>query len=204
MNAYEKSIALGLTGTDEEILTVLQPITAQPINLTYLMELLNFRGMLRKTDGQGGQERWQGTLQNLKAALVAMSLTDYVTSYELWFSHVTNPRQVSWDTRQPQWAAAFLAMQTNFAGGDGMPSAADFEAVAALGGGRPYIAITSEDFAAQRTAAEAVIGDQAAQTLMDQQWASLLNNGVNAALAARDIPALIAAMNNGVAYLETL
>jgi hypothetical protein len=39
---------------------------------------------------------------------------------------------------------------------------------------------------------------------MDQQWASLLNNGVNAALAARDIPALIAAMNNGVAYLETL
>ena len=204
MNAYEKSIALGLTGTDEEILTVLQPITAQPINLTYLMELLNFRGMLRKTDGQGGQERWQGTLQNLKAALVAMSLTDYVTSYELWFSHVTNPRQVSWDTREPQWAAAFLAMQVAFANADGMPTTADFEAVAALGGGRPYTATTAEDYAAQRTAAEAVIADQAAQTLMDQQWASLLNNGVNAALAAREIPALIAAMNNGVAYLESL
>lgn len=204
MNAYEKSLSLGLAGTDAEIVSQLQPITAQPINLTYLMELLNFRGMLRKTDGQGGQERWQGTLQNLKAALVAMGLTDYVTSYELWFSHVTNPRQVSWDTTQPQWAVAFLAMEQNFAGGDGMPSAADFEAVAALGGGRPYIATTAEDYAAQRTAAEAVIADQAAQTLMDQQWASLLNNGVNAALSARDIPALIVAMNSGVTYLESL
>lgn len=182
MNAYEKSIALGLTGKDEEILAILRPITVQPINLAYLMEVLNFRGMLRKTDGQGGQERWQGTLQNLKAALVAMGLTDYVTSYELWFSHVTNPRQVSWDTREPQWAAAFLAMEANFAGGDGMPSTEDFEAVAALGGGRPYIATTVEEFAAQRTAAEAQAAIDAANATAEalkQDWKTRYDAAMN-------------------------
>lgn len=173
--AYEKAQSLGLTGTDEEILTILRPITVQPINLAYLMELLNFRGMLRKTDGSGGQERWIGTLQNLKAALVALNLAEFVTSYELWFSHVTNPRQVSWDTRQPQWAAAFLAMQTNFAGGDGMPSVADFEAVVALGGGRPYITTTAEEFASQRTTAEAI----AAAESLKQSWKQRYDEAMN-------------------------
>jgi len=204
MNAYEKSTSLGLVGTDAEIVAQLQPVTAQAINLTYLMELLNFRGMLRKTDGSGGQERWQGTLQNLKAALVALNLTEFVTSYELWFSHVTNPRQVTWDTRVPEWAAAFLAMEQNFAGGEGMPSVADFAAVAALGGGRPYLELTVEQFGEQRDAAAAAIAEQAAVDLMNQQWAIVLNSGINAALAARDIPAWITAMTDGIAYLETL
>lgn len=173
--AYEKAQSLGLTGTDEEILTTLRPITVQPINLAYLMELLNFRGMLRKTDGSGGQERWVGTLQNLKATLAALNLAEFVTAYELWFSHVTNPRQVSWDTREPQWASAFLAMQTNFAGGDGMPTAEDFEAVVALGGGRPYIATTVEEFAAQRTTAETL----AAAESLKQNWRQRYDEAMN-------------------------
>ena len=156
MNAYEKSIALNLDGTDAEIVAALKStgVTASKIDLAYLMELLNFRGMLRKTDGSGGQERWIGTLQNLKAALVALNQTAAVTAYETWFSHVTNPRQTHWDTSQPQYAAGFWAMRSTFADGDGMPSSEDFAAVASLGGGWMFSELTVEQFAAQRTTAE--------------------------------------------------
>lgn len=154
MNAYEKSVALGLTGTDQEKVDVLKTLTATPIRLDYLLEMLNFRGMLRKTDGSQGQERWVGSLQNLKAALVALNLTEKVQAYEMWFSHVTNPRQATWDTRFPQWAAAFYAMELAFADQPNMPSQADFDAVVALGGGRPYASLTDQQFAAQQAAAQ--------------------------------------------------
>lgn len=156
MNAYEKSIALNLDGTDAEIVAALKStgVTASKIDLAYLMELLNFRGMLRKTDGSGGQERWIGTLQNIKAALVALNQTAAVTAYETWFSHVTNPRQTHWDTSQPQYAAGFWAMRSTFADGDGMPSSEDFAAVASLGGGWMFSELTVEQFATQRTDTE--------------------------------------------------
>lgn len=150
MNAYERSQQLGLTGTDEEIVAALNAITATKIDLSYLMEMLNFRSMLRKTDGAGGQERWQGTLQNLKGALVALGQTAAVEQYETWFSHVTNPRQTHWDASLPAYAAAFRQLEVNFAGAESMPTAEDFAAVAALGGGRPYLALTVEEYAQQR------------------------------------------------------
>lgn len=190
MNAYEKSVALGLTGTDQEKVDVLKMITATPIRLDYLLEMLNFRGMLRKTDGSQGQERWVGTLQNLKAALIALNLTEKVAAYEMWFSHVTNPRQVTWDTRFPQWAAAFYAMEQSFAGltlGTPeaplvMPSQADFDAVIALGGGRPYSNLTDQQFAAQRSAAQA----SAALAAIDQAYATEANETIGPALTASD------------------
>jgi len=173
MNAYEKSVALGLTGTDAEIVTALKStgITASKIDLAYLMELLNFRGMLRKTDGSGGQERWIGTLQNLKAALVAMDQAAAVTAYDTWFSHVTNPRQTHWDTSQPQYASGFWSMKLSFADGDGMPSSEDFAAVASLGGGWMFSELTVEQFATQRTDTETkvatIIAHNARRALYD-------------------------------------
>lgn len=161
MNAYEMSVSLGLTGTDQEKIDVLKTLTANPIRLDYLLEMLNFRGMLRKTDGSQGQERWVGTLQNLKAALVALDLTEKVAAYEMWFSHVTNPRQTTWDTRFPQWATTFYAMELAFADQPDMPSQADFDAVVALGGGRLYASLTPEEFAAQRSAAASLAEKQA-------------------------------------------
>ena len=151
--AFEYAQQLGLTGTDSEIVAQLAAlgVTERPISLAYLMEMLNLRGMLRKTDGSGGQERWVGTLQNLKAALVALNQTEAVTAYETWFSHVTNPRQVSWDTTLPEYAAGFWSMRQNFAGVENMPSTADFAAIAALGGGWKFATLTAEEFASQRT-----------------------------------------------------
>lgn len=168
MNAYEKSVELGLTGTDAEIVAALKAtgVTASKIDLAYLMELLNFRGMLRKTDGSGGQERWIGTLQNLKSALVAMNQAAAVVAYETWFSHVTNPRQTHWDTLLPEYAAGFWSMKESFAGGEGMPSSEDFAAVAGLGRGWLFADLTAEQLAAQRTAAESIAVKNAALELV--------------------------------------
>jgi hypothetical protein len=146
MNGYEKALSLNLTGSPQEIVDKVKPLTANKINLAYLMELLNFRGMLRKTDGQNGQERWVGTLPNLKASLIALNQTDSVIAYEMWFSHVTNPRQINWDTTISEYAAPFAAMEAIFANQLGMPSSDDFAAVVALGGGRPYNNYTVEQF----------------------------------------------------------
>lgn len=167
MNAYEKSVELGLSGTDAEIVAALRAtgVTVSKIDLAYLMELLNFRGMLRKTDGSGGQERWIGTLQNLKAALVASNQAAAVVAYETWFSHVTNPRQTHWDTSQPAYASGFWAMKSTFADADGMPTSADFAAVVALGGGWLFAALTVEEFAAQKAAAELLAAKQSALDL---------------------------------------
>jgi hypothetical protein len=200
MNAYEKAVSLGLTGTDAEIVQQLQAtgVTHQPISLAYLMEMLNFRAMLRKTDGSGGQERWVGTLQNLKAALVTMGLTEQVTAYEMWFSHVTNPRQVQWDTSQPQYAAGFWSMYGNFADGQNMPSSADFAAIAALGGGWQFWTLTLEEYQGQKAAAQAAITQQE----LAIEWAAFQNEGgINTSVAAGDRAALKTALTAAAGVL---
>jgi len=198
MNAYEKAQSMSLSGTDAEIVAALKAtgVTANPISLAYLMEMLNLRGMLRKTDGSGGQERWVGTLQNLKAALVAMGLTDQVTAYEMWFSHVTNPRQTSWDTILREYAAGFWSMKQNFAGVENMPSVADFAAIAALGGGWLFADLTVEQFAAQRTAA---IDAEEAATLSGE-WLTMLNESIHPASSNR--ANLVAALRAAADTLE--
>lgn len=154
MSGYQKALSMNLVGSPQEIVDQLKPLTANKISLAYLMELLNFRGMLRKTDGSGGQERWVGTLSNLKAALVALNQTESVVAYEMWFSHVTNPRQINWDTTIPAYAIPFAVMEAVFAGQSGMPSTDDFAAVVALGGGRPYSNYTVEQFNIDKLAYE--------------------------------------------------
>lgn len=168
MNGYEKAASIGISGTAVEIVAMLRTLTAQSISLAYLMELLNFRGMLRKTDGQNGQERWIGTLPNLKAALIAMGQTASVAAYEMWFSHVTNPRQTSWDTSLPAYAASFAAMEAAFAGQENMPTQADFDAVVALGGGRPYADLTVELYSSQKEAAETAQAKVDLVTIVDE------------------------------------
>jgi hypothetical protein len=56
------------------------------------------------------------------------------------------------------------------AGGPGMPSVEDFAAIAALGGGWIFADLTVEQFAAQRTATEAIIAKQALRSRIDAAW----------------------------------
>jgi hypothetical protein len=165
MNSYQYAIDNNVTGTDEEIVDQLiaRGVTAAPIELVYLMELLNFRGMLRKTDGNAGDERWKGTLQNIKAALVAMGMTAEVEGFETWFSHVTNPRQSRWDTSRPEYAAQFWAMRVAFADKPGMPTAEDFGAIASLGGGWLFAGLTIEIYQADKLAHETLEAERIAE-----------------------------------------
>jgi len=155
MNAYEKAKSLGLTGTDAEIVAALKAtgITARPIVLAELLFLLNFRGMLTKLVSNNADEKWTGTVLAMKAAIAGdANATAHV---DRWLSHITNPRNTHWDTTDPAYSAPFWAMSQAVAGGPGMPSAEDFAAVAALGGGWLFADLTVEQFAAQRTAAVA-------------------------------------------------
>ena len=199
MDMIEASVTIDEVSTDAEAVAALQAsgVTARKIDLAYLMELLNFRGMLRKTDGSGGQERWVGTLQNLKAALVELNQTAMVMAYETWFSHVTNPRQSYWDTTRPEYAAGFWSMKTAFADGPSMPSSADFAAVAALGGGWLFADLTAEQYAEKKAQAAA----EADRLALQSEWAAILNNGVNVALSTGDRDALKAALAAAIEVL---
>lgn len=154
MSAYQKTIDLGLTGTDAEKVAALKAtgLTVRPIVLSELLFLLNFRGMLTKLVSNNADEKWTGTVLAMKAAIAADPVA--TAHVDRWLSHITNPRNTHWDTTDAAYAAPFWAMSQALAGVSGMPSAADFAAVAALGGGWRFADLTVDQFAAQRTAAE--------------------------------------------------
>lgn len=166
MNAYEKAQQLALTGTDSEVVAVLKStgLTARPIVLAELLFLLNFRGMLTKLVSNNADEKWTGTVLAMKAAIAADPVA--TAHVDRWLSHITNPRNTHWDTTDSAYSGPFWALSHAVAGGQGMPSSADFAAVAALGGGWLFADLTTEQFAAQRTAAESIAGKLAALGLV--------------------------------------
>jgi hypothetical protein len=190
MNAYETSINLGLTGTDAEKVATLKAtgVTARSIVLSDLLFLLNFRGMLTKLVNNNSDEKWSGTVLAMKAAIAADAVA--TAHIDRWLSHITNPRNTHWDTTDANYSAPFWAMAQAVAGGPGMPSAADFAAVAALGGGWLFAELTAEQFAAQRNAAAAEADRQQFQS----EWVSWLNETINPLIAVGDRSAVNAAL----------
>lgn len=154
MSAYQKSIDLGLTGTDAEKVAALRAtgLTARPIKLDDLLFLLNNRGMLvRLIRPADTGEKWAGTVVNMVLALNTSGDPQQAAAVNQWFSHITNDRNNLFDTTQVAFASSFWALSQALAGVQGMPSAADFAAVADLGGGWLFADLTVEQFAAQRT-----------------------------------------------------
>ena len=190
MNAYETSISLGLTGTDAEKVATLKAtgVTARSIVLSELLFLLNFRGMLTKLVSNNSDEKWSGTVLAMKAAIAADPVA--TAHVDRWLSHITNPRNTHWDTTDANYSAPFWAMAQAVAGGPGMPSSADFGAVAALGGGWLFADLTTEGFAAQRATAEALQEQQALQS----EWVTWLNETINPLIAAGDVAGVNAAL----------
>ena len=190
MNAYETSISLGLTGTDAEKVATLKAtgVTARSIVLSDLLFLLNFRGMLTKLVSNNSDEKWSGTVLAMKAAIAADPVA--TAHVDRWLSHITNPRNTHWDTTDANYSAPFWAMAQAVAGGPGMPSSADFGAVAALGGGWLFADLTTEGFAAQRATAEALQEQQALQS----EWVTWLNETVNPLIAVGDVDGVNAAL----------
>lgn len=201
MSAYQKSIDLGLTGTDAEKVASLRAtgLTLRPIDLDDLLFLLNNRGMLvRLIRPADTGEKWAGTVVNMVLALNTNGDPAQAAAVNQWFSHITNDRNNLFDTTQVAFSAPFWALSQALADLPGMPSAEDFAAVAALGGGWLFADLTVEQFAAQRTAAQAAEARDALQS----EWVALQNDGgINTALSAGDRAALKAALAAAIEVL---
>jgi len=156
MNAYETAQSLGLTGTDAEVVAALKAtgLTATPIDRATLVHVLNMRGMLTKVVGNNSDEKWTGTVLNMQDAILAMGTDQQKTGIRLWLSHITNPTNLKWDTTQVDFAAPFWQMVQVFAGQPGMPSQADFQVLADLGGGWLFAGLDEPTYAAQKAAAQ--------------------------------------------------
>lgn len=193
MSAYEKSVSLGLTGTDAQKVATLKAtgVTARPIKLDELLFLLNNRGMLvRLIRPADTGEKWAGTIVNMVLALNASGDPLQAAAVNQWFSHITNDRNNLFDTTQAAFSGPFWALSEALAGVPTMPSSADFEAVAALGGGWLFADLTVEQFAAQRATSEALQEQQALQS----EWVAWLNETINPLIAAGNRSGLNAAL----------
>src|SRR5690606_33236439 len=133
-DAYKKIKELRLTGTPEQVVATFNSygLTVKPIKIDELLQLLNFLVMLQRRDRDDGGEKWAGSLPNMRRAVEAMTVrVDDETpqqqqqreiagvllqAYRTWFSHVTNPRQVHWDTTIPDYARPFVVFRQWFAG----------------------------------------------------------------------------------------
>ena len=156
MNAYETAQSLGLTGTDAEVVAALKAtgLTATPIDRATLVHVLNMRGMLTKVVGNNSDEKWTGTVLNMQDAILAAGTDQQKIGIRLWLSHITNPTNLKWDTTQVDFAAPFWQMVQVFAGQPGMPSQADFQVLADLGGGWLFATLTVEQYASLKASAQ--------------------------------------------------
>jgi len=173
MNAYEKAQALGLTGTDAQIVLALKStgLTASRIALGDLLFLLNNRGMLvRLIRPADTGEKWSGTVVNTVLAINASGTPEQAFAVNQWFSHITNDRNQFFDTTVPAFSAPFWALSRSMADQPTMPSALDFQAVADLGGGWLFAELTVEQFVAQREAVETAATKQTLRSRIDAAW----------------------------------
>lgn len=189
MNAYQAAQKFGLTGTPAEIVATLKStgLTRKPILLDDLMAALNIPlKMLTRLPKQSGDGvKWSGTLFNLILFIQQNGTQEQIDAVNEFFSHITNDRNVTFDTTMIAFASQFWAIAQQFSGmeipdGEGgvirFPSAADFRAVADLGGGWLYADLTPEVYEAQRQSAI----DEAAEAERIQSISSAIDQAVAA------------------------
>ena len=121
--------------------------TVKPIELGELLDLLNRRKMLvRLIRPADTGEKWTGTVVNMilhvNDAAAGTPLADAVNQ---WFSHITNDRNSVFDTTDATFAGQLALLATQFADQPNMPTAADFESITELGGGRRVSDVTQAE-----------------------------------------------------------
>lgn len=119
-------------------------VTRHPVPLDRMLWDMNMRGMLtRLPRPAGGGEEWSGTVLNMVLATgIPAALT---TALNQFFSHITNDRNVTFDTTNPAFGQLFATIMTTFAGQPGMPTQADFDALVSLGGGWRFASVTAAE-----------------------------------------------------------
>ena len=123
--------------------------------------------LIRPTDTG---EKWGGSLINLILYATDSLPAEVSRSIETFFSHITDDRSQFFDTTLLAHSAPFWAMSQGFGGSPTMPTVGDFTAVAALGGGWKFADLTTEQFTAQRVAAEMVAAKASLETIADARY----------------------------------
>lgn len=150
MNAYEKSIALGLTGTDAEQVAILQSITRGPISVANVIQYFDEQdlGELDPIDNA-----WTGTLVDIiRNDQMPLELRSGLRDL---FKHLAKRTSETVDTTDPTVAlqtATLLGVLIQI----GIITTEQRDAFYALDSGRPYKELTVEQFSQQQTEAEAV------------------------------------------------
>jgi hypothetical protein len=179
MNAYQKSNELGLSGTDAEIVAVLQTLTAGKIDPTDVRRWLRENGLwYRRPDGSMG-----GTLQTVYTAATAQQKT----GLDQFFAAVFGDSAISLRTTEPVYAGQVWQIVQVIASLS--PEAAGLvDSFYALDGGRPFRDLTVEAYAQQKS--------DAARTSAADAWAAAaLNETIQPAMSnpARTIDTVKAA-----------
>jgi len=176
MNAYEKSIDLGLIGTDAEQVTILQSLTSLPISTSSLSNYLLTQGLM--FIGRDGKVN--GTLSAIvNSYLDLLAGVLYTDASSEIYSHTQD------------WGPNFSAtIDSLLASGDITQEQSD--AVFAIGGGRPYQSLTMIEFANQRNDA---VNANEKQTALDGVYtkSTRANEAAEASWRAGDTPGQITA-----------
>ena len=167
MNGYQKSEALGLTGTDAEKVAILKTLTVSDIPVKSLARLLREEGLLKWTgekyvgsiqdlvNTQGIPTQFIDGIDDLKSAVFGGSAETLLTTVPFWAGKV--------------WSiiSAIVALVPDTEG--------IVEKVYALDGGRPYKDLTVEQFATQRTEYDAAAAATAARNELTATFHAYLN-----------------------------
>lgn len=192
MNAYEKAQSLGLTGTDAEIVDVLKTLTQADIPGKALGKWLGERNLL-SWDGTA----WFGTLQTLlDAGQITGTAADGIKQLK---AVLVGPRGDGLETTNPLWAGLVFTTISGIAQAS-QDAAALIDSFYALDGGRPYKDLTTTEYAAQRSAAQAA----AALAAIDQAYATVQNEIVATELSnpTRTKASIAAKLRQAAAALE--
>jgi hypothetical protein len=146
MNAYEKAKSLQLTGTDAEIVAVLQSLTVADIPCKAIARLLREESLLLWTG-----EKYRGAIQQaVESPGIPSQFIDGIDELK---SAVFGGSAEYLQTTVPFWAGRVAAIMAAIA--QVIPQTAGLvDRVYALDGGRPWRDLTVEQFAALRSAAE--------------------------------------------------
>lgn len=182
MNGYEKAQELNLAGTDAEIVAVLKTLTVSDIPVKALARLLREEGLLLWTG-----EKYTGSIQALVSAPGANQ--QFVDGIDELKSAVFGGSAETLLTTVPKWAGKVWAIVSAIVAL--VPDTEGIvEKVYAIDGGRPYKDLTTEQFAAQRTEAEA----EESQRQFNAEWAEWLNETISPLLAIGDRSAVNSAL----------
>lgn len=168
--------------TPQEIADALNamPVTRTPIDLDYLLFLLNNRSMLvRLIRPADAGEKWTGTVVTM-ITYVNDNVPMMAGPVNQWFSHITNDRNRTFDTTIAEYGSQLKLLANQFGGQEGMPTADDFAAIVELGGGWRYDGVTAADVSdaielARLTNAKALFGERMtvggdADAVWSQAW----------------------------------